>query len=83
MFERIKKLFNFHSDPYEKYKEQIEEAISEIKYFENKYNMSSEEFINKRYSRTCLDVESSDANEWATLYLTIGQFIEKIPIIKK
>ena len=70
-------LFGFflRKDDIDKYQEQIAEAKNLISFFENKYNISSEEFISKHYSNVCLDVEAADANNWATLYLTIGKMV--------
>ncbi len=76
----ISKLLDFlnhrNQDPLEKYKEEISETNRIIKYFEKKYKMSSDEFISKRYSRSCLDIEAADANNWATLYLTVGKMVK-------
>jgi len=76
MLRRLMSLFNRYNNPYEKYKTQISEAKSLIRHYEQKYKMTSDEFITKRYSRCCTEVEAADANNWATLYLTIGKMVK-------
>lgn len=67
-------MFGFlKKDPADKYKKQIMEAQRLIRQYEQKYKMTSEDFISRRYSkRKVMDVEAADANNWAT-YLTIGK----------
>lgn len=53
---------------------QIEHAREEIRYFERKYGLSSEEFFKKwRTSTDPLPVEAADANLWVTHYVITGK----------
>jgi len=57
---------------------QIERAREEIRYFENKYGLSSEEFVEKwRTSTEPLPVEDIDANLWVTHFAFVGKKEEK------
>ena len=72
MFKKLKIFFR-HKNCLDKYDKQIKDANNLICKYEQKYKMSSEDFISKRYSNVCIDVEAADAHNWATLYITIGK----------
>lgn len=58
----------------EKDRKQIERAREEIRHFERKYNMSSEEFFKKwQTSKELLNVDDADANLWVTHLVLIGK----------
>ena len=55
-------------------RKQIERARKEIRYFETKYGLSSEEFVEKwRTSTEPLPVEDVDANLWVTHFAFVGK----------
>jgi len=57
---------------------QIERAREEIRYFENKYGLSSEEFIERwRTSTEFLSIDDADANLWVTHFVLVGKKEEK------
>jgi len=55
-------------------RKQIERAREEIRYFETKYRLSSEEFFKKWQTSTePLPVEAADANLWVTHFVLVGK----------
>jgi len=55
-------------------RKQIEHARKEIRYFETKYGLSSEDFIERwRTSTEPLPVEDVDANLWVTHFILVGK----------
>lgn len=65
---------------YKIYKKQIKDAIKEVKYYENKYGLSSEEFIKDyRYGKGDIDLDFGDGSRWAILYLcTVKPYLEYV-----
>jgi len=59
-------------------RKQIKRAREEIRYFETKYGLSSEEFIERwRTSTEPLPVEDIDANLWVTHFVFVGKEEER------
>jgi len=58
-------------------RKQIKRAREEIRYFERKYGMSSEEFFKKWQSKQGIIVDDADANLWVTHLVLIGKENER------
>lgn len=54
----------------EEYKKFIENIIEEVKQYEIKYNINSEDLINGIYDKN-INVEFIDGSRWAILYLSV------------
>jgi len=67
-------LFKKHRKLTEEDRKQVERAREEIRQFERKYGMSSEEFLQKWQTRKDLQaVDDADASLWITHLLLIGK----------